>query len=111
MPELSRENWAQLHHQLGLPSLLPLYFFIINVIVDVLMENLKLYHKPHMDNETIEIDSVSRQQVIKRMLFTSRIIFTSHSISVSSGSKISSQVRHQSFLWCLINIHLILEMH
>jgi hypothetical protein len=61
--ELLKENWLELHQQLGLPSLLPLYFFIVNVLLDVMNECLGLYNKPLINNEVIEIDSLCRQQV------------------------------------------------
>ena len=61
--EILKNNWLELHEQLGLPSLLPLYFFIINVLLDVMNECLRLYNKPYMNNDNIEIDSPSRQQV------------------------------------------------
>ncbi|CAM4894465.1 unnamed protein product [Rotaria socialis] len=60
-----KQNWLELHQQLGLPSLLPLYFFIINVLLDVMNECLILYHKPYMNNATIEIDSLCRQQLVR----------------------------------------------
>lgn len=63
--EILRNNWFELHEQLGLPSLLPLYFFMINVLLDVMNECLTLYNKPYMNNESIEIDSLCRQQVNK----------------------------------------------
>jgi len=61
--EILKNNWFELHEQLGLPSLLPLYFFIINILLDVMNECLTLYNKPYMNNESIEIDSLCRQQV------------------------------------------------
>lgn len=61
--EILKNNWLELHEQLGLPSLLPLYFFIINVVLDVMNECLRLYNKPYMNNDNIEIDSMCRQQV------------------------------------------------
>jgi hypothetical protein len=61
--DILKHNWLELHQQLGLPSLLPLYFFIINVLLDVMNECLRLYNKPYMNNDTIEIDSLCRQQV------------------------------------------------
>ena len=42
------------------------YFFIINVLLDVMNECLSLYNRPYMNNETIEIDSLGRQQVIQK---------------------------------------------
>ncbi|CAF4367684.1 unnamed protein product, partial [Adineta steineri] len=39
--DILKQNWLELHQQLGLPSLLPLYFFIINVLLDVMNECLK----------------------------------------------------------------------
>ncbi|CAF2411458.1 unnamed protein product [Rotaria sp. Silwood2] len=60
-----KNNWLELHQQLGLPSLLPLYFFIINVLLDVMNECLILYNKPYMNNDTIEIDSLCRQQLVR----------------------------------------------
>ncbi len=64
--DILKNNWLELHEQLGLPSLLPLYFFIINVLLDVMNECLRLYNKPYMNNDTIEIDSLCRQQVKKQ---------------------------------------------
>lgn len=61
--DILKNNWLELHEQLGLPSLLPLYFFIVNVLLDVMNECLTLYNKPYMNNESIEIDSLCRQQV------------------------------------------------
>lgn len=61
--ELLKNNWLELHEQLGLPSLLPMYFFIVNVVLDVMNECLRLYNKPYMNNDNIEIDSLCRQQV------------------------------------------------
>lgn len=61
--EILKQNWLELHEQLGLPSLLPLYFFIINVLLDVMNECLSLYNKPYMNNDTVEIDALCRQQV------------------------------------------------
>jgi hypothetical protein len=65
--DILKQNWLELHEQLGLPSLLPIYFFIINVLLDVMNECLNLYNRPYMNNDIIEIDSVCRQQV-KRFL-------------------------------------------
>ena len=64
--DILKQNWLELHEQLGLPSLLPLYFFVINVLLDVMNECLRLYNKPYMNTNTIEIDSLCRQQVIKK---------------------------------------------
>jgi len=61
--DILKQNWLELHEQLGLPSLLPLYFFIINVLLDVMNECLTLYNKPYMNNDIIEIDALCRQQV------------------------------------------------
>jgi len=61
--DILKQNWLELHEQLGLPSLLPLYFFIINVLLDVMNECLSLYNKPYMNNDIIEIDALCRQQV------------------------------------------------
>ena len=61
--EILKQNWLELHEQLGLPSLLPLYFFIINVLLDVMNECLSLYNKPYMNNDIVEIDALCRQQV------------------------------------------------
>jgi len=63
--DILKNNWLELHEQLGLPSLLPLYFFIINVLLDVMNECFRLYNKPYMSNDMIEIDSLCRQQVKK----------------------------------------------
>ncbi|CAF5208683.1 unnamed protein product, partial [Rotaria magnacalcarata] len=63
--DILKQNWLELHQQLGLPSLLPLYFFIINVLLDVMNECLILYHKPYMNNATVEIDSLCRQQLVR----------------------------------------------
>ncbi|CAF0991173.1 unnamed protein product [Rotaria sordida] len=63
--DILKQNWLELHQQLGLPSLLPLYFFIINVLLDVMNECLILYNKPYMNNDTIEIDSLCRQQLVR----------------------------------------------
>ena len=66
--DILKNNWLELHQQLGLPSLLPLYLFIINVLLDVMNECLILYNKPHMNNDTIEkIDSLCRQQVKQKI--------------------------------------------
>ena len=69
MEEILKNNWFELHQQLGLPPLLPLYLFIINVLLDVMNECLKLDHKPYMKDEPIEIDSLDRQQVSGREEF------------------------------------------
>ena len=61
--EILKQNWLELHEQLGLPSLLPMYFFIINVLLDVMNECLKQANKPYMNNEATEIDAICRQQV------------------------------------------------
>ena len=61
--EMFKHNWLKLHDQLGLPSLLPLYFFILNVLLDVMNECLRLYDKPPINSDTLEIDSLCRQQV------------------------------------------------
>jgi hypothetical protein len=75
--DILKNNWFELHQQLGLPSLLPLYFFIINVLLDVMNECLRLYNKPYMNNDAIEIDSLCRQQVIKQeYLFLLSFIFS-----------------------------------
>ena len=66
--EILKQNWLELHEQLGLPSLLPLYFFIINVLLDVMNECLSLYNNPYMNNDTTEIDSLCRQQVKEKRL-------------------------------------------
>jgi hypothetical protein len=63
MDDILKQNWLELHEQLGLPSLLPLYFFMINVLLDVMNECLSLYNKPYMNNDTMEIDALCRQQV------------------------------------------------
>ncbi|CAF0976170.1 unnamed protein product [Rotaria sp. Silwood1] len=63
--DILKHNWLELHQQLGLPSLLPLYFFILNVLLDVMNECLILYNKPYMNNDTIEIDSLCRQQLVR----------------------------------------------
>lgn len=64
--EILKHNWLELHEQLGLPSLLPLYFFIINVLLDVMNECLSLYNKPYINNDIVEIDALCRQQVKDR---------------------------------------------
>lgn len=61
--EILKQNWLELHEQLGLPSLLPMYFFLINVLLDVMNECLNQANKPYMNNETTEIDAICRQQV------------------------------------------------
>jgi hypothetical protein len=61
--EILKQNWLELHEELGLPSLLPFYFFIVNVLLDVMNEFLNLYNKPYMKNDAIKIDALSRQQV------------------------------------------------
>ncbi|CAF3368040.1 unnamed protein product [Rotaria sp. Silwood1] len=63
--DILKQNWLELHEQLGLPSLLPLYFFIINVLLDVMNECLTLYNKPYMNNDIIEIDPLCRQQLVR----------------------------------------------
>lgn len=68
--EILKQNWLELHEQLGLPSLLPLYFFIINVLLDVMNECLSLYNKPYMNNDTVEIDALCRQQVRNNFSWT-----------------------------------------
>jgi hypothetical protein len=66
--DILKNNWLELHQELGLPPLLPLYLFIINVLLDVMNECLILYNKPHMNNDTIEkIDSLCRQQVKQKI--------------------------------------------
>ncbi len=67
--DILKQNWLELHEQIGLPSLLPLYFFIINVLLDVMNECLSLYNKPYMNNDIIEIDSLCRQQVKRTKIF------------------------------------------
>lgn len=67
--DILKHNWLELHEQIGLPSLLPLYFFIVNVLLDVMNECLSLYMKPYMNNDIIEIDALCRQQVNKKQLF------------------------------------------
>lgn len=74
MDDMLRENWTDLHDQLGLPPLLPFYFFIVNVLIDVMMENLKLYNKPQINNENAEIDSVSRQQLVRAAKLVLRFV-------------------------------------
>ena len=64
--DILKENWFELHQQLGLPSLLPFYFFILNVILDVMNECVILSNKPHTNNSHVEIDSLCRQQVKER---------------------------------------------
>jgi len=61
--EILKQNWLELHEQLGLPSLLPLYFFIINVLLDVMNECMSLYNKPDLNNDLGGIDALCRQQV------------------------------------------------
>ena len=68
--DILKQNWLELHEQLGLPSLLPLYFFIINVLLDVMNECLSLYIKPYMNNDIIEIDALCRQQVKNNNVFS-----------------------------------------
>ena len=69
--DILKNNWLELHQQLGLPSLLPLYLFIINVLIDVMNECLRLFNKPYMNNDTIEqIDSLCRQQVNQKKSFS-----------------------------------------
>ncbi|CAM4798235.1 unnamed protein product [Rotaria magnacalcarata] len=63
--DLLKHNWLELHEQLGLPSLLPLYFFVVNVLLDVMNECLSLYNKPYMNNDIIEIDPLCRQQLVR----------------------------------------------
>ncbi|CAF3751451.1 unnamed protein product [Adineta steineri] len=63
--DILKHNWLELHEQLGLPSLLPLYFFIINVLLDVMNECLTLYIKPYINNDIIEIDALCRQQLVR----------------------------------------------
>lgn len=63
LEEILKENWLELHEQLGLPSLLPLYFFTMNVLLDVMDECLALYNNTYTHNQTIEIDALCRQQV------------------------------------------------
>lgn len=61
--DILKQNWLELHEQLGLPSLLPLYFFIINVLLDVMNECLSLYNKLYMNIDNTKIDALCRQQV------------------------------------------------
>ena len=63
--EILKQNWLELHEQLGLPSLLPLYFFIINVLLDVMNECLSLYNKPDLNNNLGGIDALCRQQLVR----------------------------------------------
>ncbi|CAF1182929.1 unnamed protein product [Adineta ricciae] len=63
--DILKHNWLEIHEQLGLPSLLPLYFFIVNVLLDVMNECLSLYMKPYMNNDIIEIDALCRQQLVR----------------------------------------------
>jgi hypothetical protein len=73
--DILKNNWFELHQQLGLPSLLPLYFFIINVLLDVMNECLRLYNKPYMNNDMIEIDSLCRQQVKEILVLSINLFF------------------------------------
>jgi hypothetical protein len=73
--DILKNNWFELHQQLGLPSLLPLYFFIMNVLLDVMNECLKLDHKSYMKDDAIEIDSLDRQQVNQNQLFVFIVFF------------------------------------
>ncbi|UJR21263.1 hypothetical protein I4U23_024358 [Adineta vaga] len=63
--DIFKHNWLELHQQLGLPSLLPLYFFINNVLLDVMNECLRLYDKPPINSDAVEIDSLCRQQLVR----------------------------------------------
>ncbi|UJR28200.1 hypothetical protein I4U23_009451 [Adineta vaga] len=63
--DILKHNWLELHEQIGLPSLLPLYFFIINVLLDVMNECLSLYMKPYMNNDIVEVDALCRQQLVR----------------------------------------------
>ena len=67
--DILKDNWLQLHQQLGLPSLLPLYLFVINVLLDVMIECVKLTNERHMNNEITNLDSSWRQQVNDRRAF------------------------------------------
>ena len=87
--DILKQNWLELHEQLGLPSLLPLYYFIINVLLDVMHECLTLYNKPYMNNDRIEIDALCRQQVNDRY----RETLTGDLLAFSSLSPTSS--------WCV----------
>ena len=64
--DVLKDNWLQLHQQLGLPSLLPLYLFVINVLLDVMIECLKLTNKRHTSIQVTDFDSSWRQQVTDR---------------------------------------------
>ncbi|CAF0984043.1 unnamed protein product, partial [Didymodactylos carnosus] len=64
MDEILRENWLDFHHQLGLPPLLPLYFFIVNVLLDVMHECLLLYNQPYATSSSSLLDSLCRQQLV-----------------------------------------------
>ena len=61
--EILTENWFKLHEQLGLPSLLPLYFFIIHVLLDVINEYLEINREPRINDDIADLDSLDRQQV------------------------------------------------
>ena len=69
MEDVLKDNWLQLHQQLGLPSLLPLYLFVINVLLDVMIECVKLTNERHMNNEITNLDSSWRQQVNDQRAF------------------------------------------
>jgi hypothetical protein len=58
-------NWNDLQIQLGLPSLKPIYFFIINILLDVQYESLNIDKKSRMIWHEMEINSNFRQQVQK----------------------------------------------
>lgn len=66
--EILRENWFELHKQLGLPSLLPLYLFLIKNLIDVTGEYLKLNNKTPVNEDLAELDSLDRQQVFFRRI-------------------------------------------
>ncbi|CAF3618054.1 unnamed protein product, partial [Adineta steineri] len=89
--DILKQNWLELHQQLGLPSLLPLYFFIINVLLDVMNECLKLYNRPYMNNDTIEIDSLCRQQLVREAKLVLRDALATRLYSVRMMEQFMSQ--------------------
>lgn len=95
MGDILKQNWLELHEQLGLPSLLPLYFFMINVLLDVMNECLSLYNKPYMNNDTMEIDALCRQQVREcQWNCFHKILAWICVASVSARSQVGPQVWH-----------------
>ena len=95
--EILKENWFELHKELGLPPLMPFYFFIINVLLDVMNEGVILTIEAHKEKDHMEIDSLCRQQVKDRFGLLLQICLVSSSFAIlnsSWGEKNASTLNH-----------------